>query len=137
MYRQRIHHSANASLEIETLSLRKTQYKNKDQAYRIGAQKHAMGNTPYYKATSPIWPLADKLSHEEVELIIKEAGVATLPHLISPIFWAIRLILGSSDFGSKTQLRKRCVGMVTLHILLREFDLGGRKKAFSHQQRAP
>jgi hypothetical protein len=115
------------SLEIETLSLRKLNTKNKDQA-TVLALRARNGKYAILQSDITIWPLADKLTMKS-ELIIKEAELPPYSSYIANIL-GYQIDSGQLDLDLKLNSENGVLDGNS-HILLREFDLGGRKESNS------
>ncbi|MDE8602682.1 DUF748 domain-containing protein [Marinomonas sp. RSW2] len=115
------------SLEIETLSLRKLNTKKKDQA-TVLALRARNGKYAILQSDITIWPLADKLTMKS-ELIIKEAELPPYSSYIANIL-GYQIDSGQLDLDLKLDAENGVLDGNS-HILLREFDLGGRKESNS------
>ncbi|MGJ8647115.1 MAG: DUF748 domain-containing protein [Marinomonas colpomeniae] len=115
------------SLEIDTLSLRNLNTQDKEQAtvFELKAR-----NGKYSTLTSDvtIWPLADRLTMKS-ELVIKEAE---LPPYSSYIANALGYQINSGQLDLDLKLNSND-GVLdgNSHVLLRKFELGGRRESSS------
>ncbi|ETI62597.1 DUF748 domain-containing protein [Marinomonas profundimaris] len=110
-------------LEIETLSIRNINTLNKDQA-TVLALKARSGKYATLQSDLTIWPLADRLTMKS-ELIIKEAELPPYSSYIANVL-GYQIDSGQLDLDLKLHSDNGVLDGNS-HILLREFDLGGRK----------
>lgn len=115
------------SLEIETLTLRKLNTQKKDQATVLSLRARN-GKYAILQSDITIWPLADKLTMKS-ELIIKEAELPPYSSYIANIL-GYQIDSGQLDLDLKLNAENGVLDGNS-HILLREFDLGGRKESNS------
>jgi len=115
------------SLEIDTLSLRKLNTQKKDQA-TVLALKARNGKYATLQSDITIWPLADRLTMKS-ELIIKEAELPPYSSYIASVL-GYQIDSGQLDLDLKLTADAGVLDGNS-HIILREFDLGGRKDSSS------
>lgn len=111
------------TLEIETLSLRNLNTQKKDQA-TVLALKARNGKYATLQGDVTIWPLADKLTMDS-ELVIKEAELPPYSSYLATIL-GYQIDSGQLDLDLKLKSKNGILDG-TSHVLLREFDLGGRQ----------
>jgi hypothetical protein len=111
------------SLEIDTLSLRNLNTQKKDQA-TVLALKARNGKYSTLQSDVTIWPLADRLTMNS-ELIIREAELPPYSSYIATVL-GYQIDSGQLDLDLKLNADNGVLDGNS-HILLREFDLGGRQ----------
>ena len=115
------------ALDIDSLSLRNLNTQDKDQATEL-ALKARNGKYATLSSDVTIWPLADKLTMQS-DLVIREAE---LPPYSSYIANALGYQINSGQLDLDLSLNAVDGELDgNSHILLREFDLGGKKESSS------
>lgn len=115
------------SLDIDTLSLRNLNTQKKDQA-TVLALKARNGKYATLQSDITIWPLADKLTLKS-DLIIREAELPPYSSYIANVL-GYQIDSGQLDLDLKLNADSGVLNGNS-HIVLREFDLGGRKESSS------
>jgi hypothetical protein len=111
------------TLDIDTLSLRNLNTQKKDQA-TVLALKARNGKYATLQSDVTVWPLADELTLKS-DLVIREAELPPYSSYIASVL-GYQIDSGQLDLDLKLNADKGVLSGNS-HILLREFDLGGRK----------
>ncbi|RBP85672.1 DUF748 domain-containing protein [Marinomonas rhizomae] len=115
------------TLDIDTLSLRNLNTQKKDQA-TVLALKARNGKYATLISDITIWPLADKLTLKS-DLTIREAELPPYSSYIANVL-GYQIDSGQLDLDLKLNADSGVLSGNS-HIVLREFDLGGRKESNS------
>ncbi|WP_421850299.1 DUF748 domain-containing protein [Marinomonas sp.] len=115
------------SLDIDTFSLRNLNTQKKDQA-TVLALKARSGKYATLQSDVTIWPLADKLTMKS-DLIVREAELPPYSSYIANVL-GYQIDSGQLDLDLKLNADDGVLDGSS-HILLREFELGGRKESNS------
>lgn len=115
------------SLDIDTLSLRNLNTQKKDQA-TVLALKARNGKYATLTSDITIWPLADKLTLKS-DVVIREAELPPYSSYIASVL-GYQIDSGQLDLDLKLNADNGVLNGNS-HIVLREFDLGGRKESSS------
>ncbi len=115
------------SLDIETLSLRDLNSKKKDQA-TVFSFKARSGKYTTLKADATVWPLADKLTLQS-KVQVREAELPPFSSYIANVL-GYQIDSGQLDLDLNLEAKSGTLNGDS-HIVLREFDLGGRQDSNS------
>ncbi|NVK73898.1 MAG: DUF748 domain-containing protein [Oceanospirillaceae bacterium] len=115
------------SLNIDTFSLRNLNTQEKNQA-TVLKLKARSGKYATLKSDVTIWPLADKLTMKS-DLIIREAELPPYSSYIANVL-GYQIDSGQLDLDLTLNADDGVLNGNS-HIVLREFDLGGRKESSS------
>ena len=111
------------TLDIDTLSLRNLNTQKKDQA-TVLALKARNGKYATLQSDITVWPLAEELTLKS-DLVIREAELPPYSSYIASVL-GYQIDSGQLDLDLKLNADKGVLSGNS-HILLREFDLGGRQ----------
>ncbi|WP_394179829.1 DUF748 domain-containing protein [Marinomonas posidonica] len=118
------------TLDIDTLTLANLNTQDEKQAMDVTLKAH---NGKYTKIQSDVtlWPLADRLTMQS-ELTIKEAELPPYSAYLASVL-GYQIDSGQLDLDLKLHAQQGLLDG-NAHILLREFDLGGRQESGSIMQ---